>query len=104
MKTYKIRKFQNGRNKDGQPFINYSLTIPTPIAEKLPADMQFACELTTEGILFRPADEEVEAVELPTWAKGQNGKTMSQEKTKSQRRAEGAKRSRPRKAELGVPA
>jgi len=85
-KSYKIRKFQNGRNKDGEPFINYSLTIPSPIAEKLPEDMHFECELTDDGILFRPAVEEVVDVNLPGWAKSQNGKTMAQEQTKSQRR------------------
>ena len=86
-KSYKIRKFQNGRNKDGDPFINYSLTIPSPIAEKLPEDMHFECELTDDGILFRPAVEEVVDVNLPGWAKNQrNGKTMAQAQTKSQRR------------------
>jgi hypothetical protein len=92
-KAHKIRKFQNGRNKDGNPFINYSLTIPTPIAEKLPADMQFECELTDEGILFRPRSEEDVNVNLPDWAK-ENGKTMAQAETKSQQRKR-ATRSKP---------
>lgn len=73
MKTYKIRKFQNGKNKAGDPFINYSLTIPSAVAEALPEDMQFACELTDEGILFKPAQSEAETVQLPAWAKRENG-------------------------------
>lgn len=71
MKTYKIRQFANGKNKAGQPFINYSLTIPSHVAEALPDDMTYACELTDEGILFKPAQSEAEQVVLPDWAKRQ---------------------------------
>ena len=104
LKTYRVRKFQNGKNKDGEPFINYSLTIPSPIAEKLPANMQYACELTDEGILFKPAEDAVEEVKLPTWAKQNGDSTMSSAKTKSQLRAESGgqpakKRARPKKDE-----
>src|SRR5690349_24950543 len=84
MKTYKIRKFQNGKNKQGVPFINYSLTIPSAVAEALPEDMQFACELTEDGILFKPTASESEAVSLPTWAKGRsNGNGTSAPAKKS---------------------
>lgn len=69
-KTYKIRKFQNGKRNNGEPFMNYSLTIPTVIARELPDDMRFYCELTEDGILFRPlANGEGESVDLPRWAK-----------------------------------
>lgn len=69
-KTYKIRKFQNGKRKDGKPFINYSLTIPTPIAKELPSDMKFYCQLTEDGILFRPVENgNGDTVDLPAWAK-----------------------------------
>lgn len=75
-RTYKIRKFSNGKTKDGGVFWNYSLTIPAPVAEKLPQDMLFECELTEAGILFRPVQE---AEELPSWAQSEeapaNGKT-----------------------------
>lgn len=100
MKTYKIRKFQNGRNKNGDPFLNFSLTIPSAIAESLPSDMQFACELTEDGILFRPATPEAEAVELPTWAQrqaeaangnGSHGEAETEAKPKRQRRRPSAK-------------
>lgn len=67
-RTYKIRKFTNGKSKGGAAFTNYSLTIPTPIAEKLPNDMRFECELTDEGILFRPVGAP-DAIDLPSWAK-----------------------------------
>jgi hypothetical protein len=83
MKTYKIRKFQNGRNSAGEPFINFSLTIPTPIAEKLPKDMQFSCELTADGILFRPVEGSAEVVELPDWAKSEaNGSTAKKSRSR----------------------
>lgn len=68
-KTYKIRKFQNGTRRNGEPFLNYSLTIPTMIARELPEDMKFYCHLTDEGILFRPVEsDEGENFDLPEWA------------------------------------
>lgn len=72
-KTYKIRKFQNGRNQKGETYTNYSLTVPGPIAEHLPTEMSFTCELTEDGILFKPAHSQEESIELPSWAKA-NGK------------------------------
>jgi hypothetical protein len=71
MKAYKIRRFQNGRSASGEPFMNYSITIPSVIAEKLPNDMRFECELTDEGLLFKPVTGE--NVELPAWAAERNG-------------------------------
>ena len=67
-RTYKIRSFSNGKNRRGQPFVNYSLTIPSHIAEKLPRDIQFYCELTGDGLLFRPVPPGEEQIELPPWA------------------------------------
>ncbi len=78
MKTYKIRKFQNGKNKNGEPFLNFSLTIPSAIAEALPSDMQFSCELNDDGILFRPAKPDADAVSLPDWAQRSNGSAASE--------------------------
>lgn len=83
-RTYKIRRFANGRRKNGDPFINHSLTIPSHIAEQLPENMQFACELTEDGILFRPSPSESESVELPKWAK--NGKGDSKPKAAPKKR------------------
>lgn len=69
-KTYKIRKFENGKRKSGEPFMNYSLTIPTAIARELPENMKFYCQLTEDGILFSPVTEDHEgSSDLPTWAK-----------------------------------
>ena len=67
--TYKIRTFKNGKRKSGEPFLNYSLTIPTSIAKELPSDMKFYCDLTGDGILFRPVPAEEEGTSsLPDWA------------------------------------
>lgn len=61
-KQYKIRSFRNGKNKAGDAFVNYSLTLPTPLAEKLHDDfgtaIAFEIELTEEGILYRPVEAE----------------------------------------------
>ena len=95
MKTYRIRKFQNGKSRDGKPYINYSLTIPSPIAERLPADMDFACELTKDGILFKPAAEVEEVVELPAWAKSGNGNGLMGDKQTLSERRDGTTRKRP---------
>jgi len=68
-KTYKIRSFENGKRRSGEPFMNYSLTVPTKIARELPKEIRFYCELTDEGILFRPVESGIgEGVELPAWA------------------------------------
>jgi hypothetical protein len=84
-RTYKIRKFANGKNRRGFPFINYSLTIPSQIAEQLPENMQFSCELTKDGLLFRPVSPEQEAVVLPEWAQA-NGTAQKTEKKKPTRK------------------
>jgi len=72
-KKYKIRQFRNGKRQDGTPFVNYSLTVPSHVGRELPADMEFYCELTDEGILFRPVAHREEAEALPAWASGSGG-------------------------------
>lgn len=93
MRTYKVRKFANGKNSRGEPFMNYSLTVPTDTATQLPDDLQFACELlpeiqlpdndsipepyrgrTLQGILFSPQVDRSMPPELPSWARKTNGK------------------------------
>jgi hypothetical protein len=102
MKTYKIRKFQNGKNKKGDPFINYSLTIPSNVAESLPEDITFSCELTEDGILFRPASPESESVNLPSWAeKNGNGNGASVAASSGKPKAK-ATRARPAAAKKGA--
>jgi len=74
LKTYKIRSFKNGENKEGKPFMNYSITVPAKIAEVLPDDVQFTIELTDEGLLFKRAEVQDDSVTVPNWAKsGGNG-------------------------------
>ena len=75
-KTYKIRRYENGSaKKTGKTFVNYSLTVPNHIAEMVPAGIVFECEMTDDGILFRPAVTET-VTEVPTWAQpaSENGK------------------------------
>jgi outer membrane biosynthesis protein TonB len=81
-RAYKIRSFSNGKNRKGDPFVNYSLTIPSTIAEKLPKDMQFYCELTEDGLLFRPVPPDQEQVVLPPWAQSENGSEAKEAKPK----------------------
>jgi hypothetical protein len=66
-RSYKIRRFQNGKSSSGKPFFNYSLTVPTEIALKLPDDQTYECELVERGILFVPSGSN-EPVDLPEWA------------------------------------
>ena len=94
-KYFKVRKFRNGMSKTGEPFINYSLTLPSHIAEELPADQHYACELTKEGILFRPTLDTNEKIALPQWAKT-SGTKMSDEATKSEARKK-TSRNRPKR-------
>lgn len=79
-RTYKIRKFQNGKSVKGDPYMNYSLTIPTEIAEKLPPDMQYACTLDEDGIHFLPVANTGATVETPSWAMPRNGKASPKPK------------------------
>lgn len=102
MRTYKVRKFVNGRNSRGEPFMNYSLTVPTDTANQLPDDLQFVCELLPEiklpddesvpeayrgrviqGILFEPQAGRNAPPELPKWAKQENGKPKRPERSRS---------------------
>jgi hypothetical protein len=86
-RTYKIRRFTNGQSRDGQKFTNFSLTIPAAIAEKLPVDMLFECELTEDGILFRPVQEPATTVELPSWAQpGDEGEEPANGTSKNRQR------------------
>lgn len=82
--AYKIRKFQNGKNKKGEAFINYSLTVPSNIAREV-EDEFFAVELTKDGILFRPIDPNDDEVHIP-W-KSRNGKTKGATKKAAAKKA-----------------
>lgn len=73
-RTYKLRQFRNGQNKDGTAFVNYSVTLPTPVAEKLieefPDGFEFEIELTAKGILYRPVEPRSETPESLPFTRG----------------------------------
>src|SRR6185295_430364 len=51
MRTYKVRQFRNGRAKDSeQAFINYSLTLPTPLADKMIEQFGFVPEFQIQYV------------------------------------------------------
>lgn len=61
-KLYKIRRSQSGPSKRTV----YRLTVPPDIARDLDPEMQFAVELTEDGLLYRPVTERPQR---PSWAK-----------------------------------
>lgn len=63
---YKIRFYVSGKGKDGIEYRNYSITVPSDIAEALPKEIQFLPKMTEEGLLFEPVDHR--QIELPDWA------------------------------------
>lgn len=67
MAGYRIRRVANGKRRDGTPYVAYTLTVPPDIARRLAAELEFRCELTDEGILYRPVDRP-QASPLPAWA------------------------------------
>lgn len=89
-RAYKVRKFQNGRGRDGTPFYNYALTIPTEIARALPVEIQYECVPTEEGLLFKPVDPEGEKVEMPSWAQRNGGKAKAPPKPRKRPGAKAA--------------
>lgn len=74
---YKIRYYVSGKGKGGVEYKNYSLTVPSEIAENIPKDKQFIPRMTKEGLLFEPVDERT--VELPDWATGEQNSNGSKE-------------------------
>lgn len=94
-RVYKIRQFINGRNRDGEPFLNYSLTVPASIVDQVPDGMQFSVSMTEDGILYRPEEVEAEPQEVPSWAK--NG-AKAEPKSDAPNGKSGGKRKRPSRA------
>lgn len=61
--TFKIRRFSTGRSEV------HRIAVPAEIARALDPDIEYVCELTEQGLLYRPADLVAEPeLELPTWA------------------------------------
>lgn len=64
MRTYKLRSH---RGPDDQ-FLAGVLTVPAEVVRILPDGIEFTCELTEEGILYRPVEPEPERRGVPSWA------------------------------------
>ncbi len=67
MAAYKIRSYVNGKSKKGHEFRNYSLAVPSEIAEALPNGITFVPRMTDEGLLYAPVTQMGST--LPDWAK-----------------------------------
>ena len=64
-KSYKMRKGATGPSRKGKTKSeHYVLTVPVEIGDML-CGRSFTCELTNDGILYRPA-EKVAPYTLPT--------------------------------------
>lgn len=64
--SYKIRLGANGPSRKAKTnSLHYIITVPSNIAE-LVKDRRFSCELTDEGILFRPI-EKTKPISVPDW-------------------------------------
>jgi hypothetical protein len=77
-KGYKIRSYISGKAKDGTEYKNFSLTVPTSIAESLPEGITFVPKMTKDGLLYEPIDQAT-TIELPDWAKKGNGNRKNNE-------------------------
>lgn len=98
-KSYKMRKFENGRNKQNKPFINYSLTLPTPLAEKLIEqmgdDIEFEIDLTEDGILYKPREAQEDLPETLPFAKGKAAPAKAKSAAKAAAKPKAASKSAP---------
>jgi hypothetical protein len=65
MRAYKLR-----RAKQSDSVTSYSLAVPPEVARAISTETRFLCELTEEGILYRPVrpEEVVDTVAVPAWA------------------------------------
>jgi hypothetical protein len=62
-----VRISQNGSNQATRYF---KLSVPREIAEALPREILYTCELTDEGLLYRPVHTQtLSDIDLPAWAK-----------------------------------
>lgn len=67
---YVIRHYVNGRAKHrDSEWKNYSITVPSEIAEALPSDLKFIPRMTEQGLLYEPVKQTQTKIELPDWAK-----------------------------------
>ena len=69
---YKIRLGAEGPSRRAKTkSLHYEITVPSNVAE-LVKDQLFSCELTEEGILFRPVGK-VTTMRVPKWVTGVHG-------------------------------
>lgn len=63
--VYKMIRFKDGRSL---------ITIPKEIAELLPPDLRFSCQIVEGGLLFRPVHipSPPDIKNLPKWVKHDN--------------------------------
>lgn len=64
-KTYKLRVTETPE----KGIVGYALAVPHNVGRHLPRGMEFSCELTEDGILFRPAGVTIEEENLPQWTR-----------------------------------
>lgn len=65
-RTYRIRRQAIKASENMGAHDVFALGLPTSIGNLLPADIEYACELTEDGILYRPVS--LTAVPVPSWA------------------------------------
>jgi hypothetical protein len=61
--------FRISRNGSNQNYRYFKISVPREIAEALPEDLVYSCELTDDGILYRPVTQAIAITDLPEWAK-----------------------------------
>lgn len=77
---YKIRSYVNGKAKSGNEFVNYSITVPSEIAQQIPDVLKFVPRMCSkeedgvDGLLYEPIEEIKERTNPPAWAKNGNSK------------------------------
>lgn len=79
---YKIRTYVNGKAKDsGNEWKNYSITVPSEIAEQIPDDLKFVPRMCSkkedgvDGLLYEPFSEVQERPKKPDWLKNSNSQS-----------------------------
>lgn len=64
--TYKIFFSAPKRTK----YRHYAITVPRVIAETISNDVIFTCEVTSDGILFRPIKNVISPIKKHKWMEG----------------------------------
>ena len=67
VRSYRIAAHAQPKDKGREGAQSFTLTVPPKIARLIPAEQEFAPELTEDGILYRPVENTVK--EVPSWIK-----------------------------------